>query len=158
MKKELIRDFRKTLRLLEREFEIVLSAETKCCDVTLPQCHAMIELEESGDISLSDLSNRMELDKSTLSRTVDSLVRDGLAVRDTDAADRRAVKISLSDKGKEKVESINTLCDKYYEEILSGIPQKGRKEVIESVGVLAKSMKSFRSRTSCCGVNGGNDE
>lgn len=158
MKKELIRDFRRTLRLLEREFEIALSAETKCCDVTLPQCHAMIELDESGDISLSDLSQRMELDKSTLSRTVESLVQEGLALRNTDASDRRAVKIGLSEKGKEKVRTINTLCDNYYEEILSGIPLKGRKEVIESVTVLAESMRSFRSRTSCCGNKGGTDE
>ena len=100
----------------------------------------------------------MELDKSTLSRTVDSLVREGFATRITDTDDRRAVKIGLSEKGAEKARTINTLCDKYYEEILSGIPLKERKEVIESVAVLAESMRSFRTRTSCCGNKGESDE
>ncbi len=158
MKKELLREFRRSLRLLEREFEIALSAETQCCDVSLPQCHAMIELDLSGEISLSDLAERLELDKSTLSRTVESLVNEEFAVRNTDAADRRAVKITLSDKGREKVVMINSLCDKYYDELMTGIPQKERKEVIDSVGILAEAMKRFRTRTLCCGCKRGDDE
>ncbi|HEY1405366.1 MAG TPA: MarR family transcriptional regulator [Spirochaetota bacterium] len=157
MKKETVRDFRRSLRLLEREFEVALSAETKCCEITIPQCHAMLELEISGEISLSDLAVRLDLDKSTLSRTVESLVRDDLAIRTTDGGDRRAVKIKLSEKGIQKVKSINVLCDRYYGDLFQSIPASMHASVIESIDVLAKAMNDYRNGESCC-KTGGSDE
>ncbi len=42
--------------------------------ISLAQCHTLLEIEKSHEISISELANTLSLDKSTVSRTVDGLV------------------------------------------------------------------------------------
>jgi DNA-binding MarR family transcriptional regulator len=150
IEKDSIRSFRKVIRILERELALEIAADTACCDVTFAQCHALLELELSGQISLSDLAGRLDLDRSTLSRTVETLVRDGLVIRVTDEKDRRAVCISLSDEGIKKAGQINDLSDKYYSELFGAIPASSHRTVIDALGILAEGMRSIRGKQSCC--------
>jgi hypothetical protein len=76
-----IGQFRAKLREIERAVWIQTKSEALCCGVTMAQCHAIMEIGEAGELNLKDLSARLGLDNSTLSRTVESLVQDGLADR-----------------------------------------------------------------------------
>jgi len=149
-KNEKLRDFRKMIRVLEREFATELALETSCCGVTLAQCHALLELDAAGEVSLSGLADMAGLDKSTLSRTIESLVRENLVERITDSDDRRAVRISLSGKGRERASAINTMCDEYYGKLLSEIPVSSHAAVIETLGLIGNAMTEIRLRGSCC--------
>ena len=97
-----IREFRRDLRVLEREAVRHLEGETSCCGVTLGQCHAILELSFS-DSSLTALAAALDLDTSTQSRTVDGLVKAGWVERTQDAGDRRAVRLALTAAGRAKV-------------------------------------------------------
>jgi len=142
--KTTVRDFRSHLRALEREVTTQLEGETSCCGVTLAQCHSLLELARR-QYSLTGLADALDLDKSTLSRTVESMVKSGLCERTTVAGDRRSVRLALSPLGRSKVDSINRMCDEYYGEVLGQLSDSVQRQVIRSVGILAESMKRLRT-------------
>ncbi len=147
-----IRSFRRDMRRIEREAGILVAGETSCCSVTVAQCHLLLEMEALGPSSLQDLADSLSLDKSTLSRTVDSLVRDGLIERLPDADNRRKVSLSLTGPGREKCDYINSLCNGQYEEVLALIPEDKRDSVMEGIRLLAAAMLKKRNggTRSCC--------
>ncbi|HTP59442.1 MAG TPA: MarR family transcriptional regulator [Spirochaetia bacterium] len=139
-----LRAFRKDLRVLEREIELALESQTGCCDVTVAQCHLLLEVEQAGKTSVTELAASLELDKSTLSRAVDGLCRAGLLDRVTDPSSRRQQVISLTAPGKAKVESINALCDRFYVRLIDSIPAAERKAARQAVALIAGAMKTVR--------------
>jgi len=149
-----IREFRSNLRVLEREITTQLEGETNCCGVTLAQCHSLLELSQRPH-SLTSLADVLDLDRSTLSRTVESMVKSGLCERATVAGDRRSVRLALSPLGRSKVDSINRMCDEYYGEVLGQLGDSVQRQVIRSVGILAEAMKRLRTSSkaqpSCAG-------
>lgn len=151
-----IREFRETLRKLERELDAQLKEGSECCGVSLVQCHTLLELDKRGMVNLKDLSTILELDKSTVSRGIDLLVKNGLVHRDVDEDNRRFVLLSLTEKGENTCCGINQLCDNYYIELFHHIPQEKHKQVIESLFLFAQALgevkkkKTFSCQNSLC--------
>jgi DNA-binding MarR family transcriptional regulator len=152
-----LRDFRRTLRMLEREIEHALQTQTQCCGVSFAQCHLLLTLEESGASTVGDLAARLELDPSTLSRTVDGLVKAGLAERREDPENRRRQIVTLSGTGKEKADSINNLCDRYYKRLLGSLPPAEADTLLAALPLLARALRTFRESersAECCKLPG----
>jgi DNA-binding MarR family transcriptional regulator len=150
-----IKNLRNKIRLLEREFDFQLKSETTCCGITLSQCHIIIELAERGRASIKELSETFGLDKSTLSRTVDGMVEAGYVNRITNKEDRRFFDLSLTEKGAEKADFINSQCNKYYAEALRSIPVEKQNLIIESLSLLGNIMAGLRKcwpdeNNNCC--------
>jgi DNA-binding MarR family transcriptional regulator len=147
-----VRDFRAHLRVLEREVGLSMASETDCCGVTQAQCHILLETEQRGCTSVTELASLLELDKSTLSRTVDAMYRSGLLDRQVDSCCRRQQVIRLTDKGREKADTINALCDASYRRLFDFIPEQKRRSVLESTALLADAMRRMRKEPDapCC--------
>lgn len=152
--------FRRDLRVLEREAIRHLAGETDCCGVTLGQCHALLELSFSN-FSLTGLAAALDLDTSTLSRTVDGLVKTGWVERTQDPADRRAVCLTLTAAGREKVAEIDGMCDRYYQGLFDDMSDGDRKCVGRAVKLLAELMRAHRTAPegggSCCAATSGKE-
>jgi DNA-binding MarR family transcriptional regulator len=150
-----IRGFRRDLRTLEREVVFSLSSDAGCCGVSFAQCHLLLEVEQRGTTSITELSTALQLDKSTLSRTVDSMVRTGLLKRENNPASRRQQVISLTAKGKQKTDLINTACDTSYARLFDFISAAKRRAVIASVSLLAEAMRQMRTQpdSACCALD-----
>jgi DNA-binding MarR family transcriptional regulator len=136
-------EFRRDLRVLEREMMRQLEGETECCGVTLAQCHALLELSFS-ELSLRGLAAAVDLDTSTLSRTVDGLVKAGLVERTQGLADRRSVRLALSAAGRAKVAAIDKMCNRYYTELFARLSEKDQRCVVKAVNLLAHLMRARR--------------
>jgi DNA-binding MarR family transcriptional regulator len=139
-----IETFRRNLRVLEREVMRQLQTETACCGVTLAQCHVLLELSASGARSLKELVGALGLDKSTLSRTVEGLVKAGLVNRVVDAADRRFVRMTCTKPGLDRVGSINDACNREYAALLTATSLTRRQHIVETVQFLADAMSRRR--------------
>ena len=153
----LIRDFRKGLRELERHVELALLSQTKCCGVTPAQCHLLLEAEYAGEASVGDLAAALELDASTLSRTVDSLVRAGFLARREDPANRRRQLICLTESGLGKVDYINSLCNRYYEGLLASLSADEAETLLATLPLFVKAMRAWRfsgESEACCQESG----
>jgi DNA-binding MarR family transcriptional regulator len=141
MEKNKIRQFRKILRQLER---LIDSQQKFCCNgATLAQCHVLLEVETLGLATTGQLADFLNLDKSTLSRTIDGLVNLGLLERLSNPQDRRTIPLSLTKQGKAICESINSASDTYYTKVLEKIPAVLRQQVMESFARLVQAFLDY---------------
>ena len=134
------RQLRELVRLLERKLGYLKDSEFTCCGVSLAQCHAMVEIGRANGLSLGNLAELLDLDASTISRTVENLVKKRLARRTADKNDRRYICIELTSKGKNLYEGIETDMEKYYRNIFEGIPEEKHAQVLESLQLLANAI------------------
>jgi len=63
---------------------------------SVPQFTVMMELYRNPDITLHELSEKRNLPKSTVSRTIDQLVKSGMVERTTPPNNRRTVKLCVT--------------------------------------------------------------
>jgi len=134
-----IRRFRKIIRHIERELNI--QNNSNCCHgVTLAQCHTLLEVFSHESINLSDLSERLYLDKSTVSRTIDGLVTNGMVNRTVPEENRRKIVISLTEKGQDVCNTINLDSDSYFGIVLDSIPEKDLPVFLKSFEIAVNSM------------------
>jgi DNA-binding MarR family transcriptional regulator len=137
-----VREFRAVLRSLVRALDGSLQAKTDRGGVTTAQCHLLLEIAEGGEGSIGEYAGRMALDQSTLSRTVDNLVKLGFVEREPDPENRRRQLVDLSKAGRKKAESINALCDGEYGRVLARIPEAKRKSLLEGLDLLVSALRA----------------
>ena len=137
MKTPQIRRFRRVLRRFERVTNTHL--KSCCAGVTLAQCLVLMEVDEADFLSVGQLASRLRLDNSTLSRTIDGLVRKGLLDRIRDARDRRVVWIRLTSAGQAVCKAIHEQNDSIYRTIFRRIPAGKRNAVIENFETLVQA-------------------
>lgn len=139
---DIVRKFRENIRHIERE--LYIQDDTQCCEgVTVAQCHTLLALPRGGSIKLNDLSEKLFLDKSTVSRTVDSLVRNGTVNRIIPEENRRVVRISLTEKGTSICQRINRDSDAYFASILESIPAGDLPVFLRSFDIMVSKMMSL---------------
>ncbi|MDQ8186641.1 MarR family transcriptional regulator [Pelagicoccus sp. SDUM812002] len=71
--------------------------------MTVPQLLCMLKLDELGPLTVKDLSREVFLSPSTTVGIVDRLEKTGALARERSVRDRRRVRITLTDKGREMV-------------------------------------------------------
>lgn len=139
---------RELIRVLVRNLGVLEKDEATCSGVTMSQCHAIVEIGRAEEISLNELAKILELDKSTMSRTINNLVESGLVARELHAEDRRYVTIKLTDKGTVVYRSTEGSMEKYYRDIFLDIPENKREQVLDSLKLLTDAIK--QNKTSNC--------
>ncbi|MEG0773830.1 MarR family transcriptional regulator [Clostridium sp.] len=132
---------RELIRLLVRNLGILEKDEASCCGITISQCHALVEVGRTEEVSLNELSELLGLDKSTMSRTINNLVDSGLAQREFHPEDRRYIAIKLTKEGEKIYNNIEDSMDKYYKSIFEAIPEEKREQVLESLSLLTEAVK-----------------
>ena len=134
---EYSKQFREDIRLLVRKLGILDKVtHNRSNEITLPQCHAMIEIGRHPGISLKELSIKLDIDVSTTSRTVDGLVKKGLALRMASESDRRYISITLSESGKELFRHTEESMFYYYKNVFERIPSDKQEQVLESLALM----------------------
>ncbi len=140
MKRSVVREFRYTLRRFERLIAGRLRESSCCSGVTLPQCHALLEIEAKGPVSLIELVQNLGLDKSTLSRTADGLVNNGLVSRTFSDRDRRSIQLALSFEGQGVCDRINADNDQFFSRVLGRIPAARLQQVMDAFQELVNAL------------------
>lgn len=149
MDKKFIRRIRESIRVFDRELHYQDNAS--CCNgISLAQCHALLEIEKSSMISVSDLADRLSLDKSTVSRTVEGLVNNKLVDRSIPKENRRKALISLTTEGKQTCSGINSANDGYILNALQDFSDEEREEFLRLFDKMAGSMRSCRLQQTGC--------
>jgi DNA-binding MarR family transcriptional regulator len=137
MTNQQIRDYRRMLR----QFQRLAGAQMKSCScsVSLPQCLILLELDEHGQMTMSQLATALRLDHSTLSRTVEGLVRKKLIARLRDEGDRRLVWVRLTDHGAATCADIHRNNDAYCASVFENIPPSERTSVLRAFDSLVRA-------------------
>ncbi len=119
-------------------------------EVTASQGYILLALHEAESVSMNDLSGKMRLANSTMTRMVDQLVQKGMVIRASDDEDRRIVHIRLTAKGQDvRARLKNTLQD-FFTQVLSNLPEDQRGEILHSLEILNQSI--LKTLNTCCGT------
>lgn len=129
-----------------------------CChDISVTQCYALETLVEQGPMRLSELTERLFLDKSTTSRVVQTLIKKRYVEQRDDPNDRRAITLSATQAGRQLCARINADLVRQQKELLTDLDPHIRAGVIDVIRRLARAADSrFRAgvsvEDSSCGL------
>jgi len=136
------------MQKLVRIFQLFERDEIKTYGFTTSQCYTILELYKFEGLTMNELSEKMNLNSSTMTRILDNLVRDRYISRDKDNFDRRIVIVSLTDTGKEVAKNLDITVKEYYKKVISNIPKGQVEDVLKSVNILQKAFE--KSNPNCC--------
>lgn len=127
------------MRVFERELDRQNNSSC-CCGVTLSQCHVLMELSKTDQLSLKQLAKRLAVDKSAASRTVEQLVAKEMVHRSIPDEDRRTTILGLTRTGTQVCRQINEGNTDYYYKALQSIPAGDLTVFLRSFDTLASAM------------------
>jgi DNA-binding MarR family transcriptional regulator len=99
-------------------------------------------LVESGPRPMGGLAKLLELDVSTVTRTVDRLEERGLVARRRSDSDRRVLLLRVTASGRALVERIQLQLMDEMRGVLSAIDGSAREEVTRAFGLLLTALRS----------------
>lgn len=137
------------LREVARMYTRAQRVVADCCRTSNTQCLLLTELGRSGPLPLSELGQRLSLEKSWISRAVDGLVKRGWATKEPNPLDARSWLVTLTDDGTERVHELNQTLDAHADQLLGSLKGPDRKAVETSLLLLLKALRED-SAAMCC--------
>ena len=146
---DLTQKFRETLGLAYQRVNALQRDEKRCFGVSLSRCVTLETLLQEGPLPVRELASRLGLDASTVTRSIDGLVRGSLVRRTRDERqDRRRVFVALTARGRTLAEKLVHCADAYSDEILERIPRDRREDVLVALGVLVEAVDDLQGTNS----------
>lgn len=127
-----------------------LSRAVRCCqqeavfceNVTFTQFFILDLVSVNGTLRQGELHKILSVEKSTTTRLVQPLVRQGFLIREKSNRDSRANNLRLTEKGESVLENIWACLSRFVEGIRQGIPEEKRFEVFECVKTFLNAMRN----------------
>ena len=101
--------------------------------LTLGHCKVLMMLSRNQGATQAKLAELSETDPMTLVRTLDRMEGDGWLERQPDPEDRRAHRLYLKPAAKPLIEDIQRLGDKARAEVLAGLSNEERLQLLELI-------------------------
>jgi MarR family transcriptional regulator, organic hydroperoxide resistance regulator len=135
------------------ELELVMSYRRRnVCDgspvrdISIPQFHALILLQEHGPRTLSDLAHDLCISAPSASSIVDRMEEHGYVVRARDSIDRRVVHVSISAEGRSVIEEIMGVKRDHSRRVLEVMTENELETVLQFVDVLRSALERLGTR------------
>ena len=116
--------------------------------VTVSQGYILLALPDTGSVTMNDLSVRMRLANSTMTRMADQLIQKRMITREPDPEDRRIVRVRLTEQGQDVKIRLKRAMQDLFSQILEDIPEGEREQIIHSLKTLEQSI--VKTLKSCC--------
>ena len=114
--------------------------------VTSAQAHILMELETKQALNLTEIIDRVRMDKSSASRTVNRLIGMKLVKQRFLSEDRRNKIFELTANGRSKAKQIDATSTEIVNRALSLLPQKDRESIFVGIGRYAGALREARLR------------
>lgn len=101
---------------VSRRFSTLYETEA---GLTIPEWRVMAHLGQSGAVSVRDITARVHLDKSIVSRAATRLEQSGYLRKSGHDRDQRLVALELTKAGQELMERLGKIADAYQAELLA---------------------------------------
>jgi DNA-binding MarR family transcriptional regulator len=149
---ETLKNNREMLRLISE-----LSRALRCCqqeavfceNITFSQFFILDAVSESQELRLADLHGILTVDKSTTTRLVNPLVKQGLVERIRSDNDSRAINLKLTRKGSEVHQNVWECLSGFMDMVEMNVPQEKRSEIYEAVRTFLSAMRNACATGQC---------
>lgn len=125
---------------------IMRTFNTKSLDIPISrtmECVIML-LYKNPDCTMSELSQKAGLEKSSFTRVADSLIKQGFAQREYNKCDRRKVIINLTDEGIEIAKKLNILLNEHAKTAMSLLNTKEKERLFELLSEANKILAKIK--------------
>ncbi|MFT3801463.1 MAG: MarR family transcriptional regulator [Burkholderiaceae bacterium] len=147
--------FLRTVRLLAQcyqSFERISGAHLRRrTDLTPAQFDIIATLGNTAGMTFKELGDKTLITKGTLTGVIDRLERRGLVRREPLAADRRSVRIVLSDAGQREFERVFGLHIAYLKQAFAGLGDADFDGLEQRLGGLLEQLETFRAQLAAEG-------
>ena len=99
MTRELTTNILLGLRELRKETQTLLEEQSKTYNISMTQLLILDMISKHPDSSLHQLAKMVNLSPSTTSEVIEKMVKADLVIREKSEINRRAIKLSLTEKG-----------------------------------------------------------
>jgi DNA-binding MarR family transcriptional regulator len=130
-----------TIIYLYTESRRITKELARRADLTGPQLTVVKMLEQIGDLSLSELSERIRAQNSTVTGIIDRMERENLVTRERSKEDRRVVYIRLTSKGRKLAEEIPVEPMEIFRGALESLSQNETRELVRILGKVARRVR-----------------
>jgi len=111
---------------------------------TFSECHLLTELESLGQATASELGELLVLDKSTMSRLVNGMLRKSFVAASADPADARRRLLSLTAKGRKGLRQIHNYSNQQVDRALDYVAPGERQQLVSGLGRYARALRYAR--------------
>jgi MarR family transcriptional regulator, transcriptional regulator for hemolysin len=139
LKRQFIAQLVETSRLLRN----YIDHRAKTRGTTRAQWIVLFRLREQEGLSQVDLADVLELQPISLVRLLDRLVEHGLLERRHDPKDRRANRLFLTPRGKELVDSLDSLRDAIATDVLVDVPDEAIEASLTALRDIKERIKAL---------------
>jgi DNA-binding MarR family transcriptional regulator len=120
-----------------------------CEGVTFRQFLVLSAVAKEREFYMADLHKHLSVEKSTTTRLVNPLIKKGLLMRNKADNDSRAVKLTLTNAGKETHKKVEACLGNFFQRVLGDIPEKKRNDVLKSVKIFISAVKTSVNGCGC---------
>lgn len=135
-----------TIIYLYTESRRITKELARRAQLTGPQLTVVKLLEALGDLSLSELSERIRAQNSTVTGIIDRMEREELVARERSTEDRRVVKIRLTEKGRELARDIPVEPMEVFRNALLSLSKEEMRDLLKILLKVSKRVKSIVKR------------
>ena len=141
----LVKNLRLSLRKLVRELDVTKGVY-KSTGYSYTECHILIELDQYGMMTIKELAELLNTDKSIISKTVNSMVKKGLLKTEKNRTDNRQKPLVLTQKGKSEAGRLNYEANVQVTEALSILKEEERDIVLKGIQSYSKALNKMRKQ------------
>ncbi|MGV6810748.1 MAG: MarR family winged helix-turn-helix transcriptional regulator [Brevirhabdus sp.] len=88
-------------------------------DISIPEWRVVAHLSQSGAVSVREIHEKVDMDKSKVSRAATRLETRGFITKQTNPGDRRLVELALTDKGRAMIDELAPLARQFEAEVMA---------------------------------------
>jgi DNA-binding MarR family transcriptional regulator len=115
--------------------------------ITMSQAFGLHELDTDQPLSQRELAERLNLEKSTVSRMVAEMERKGLLARERDPANRRFYRLRLTEAGRTLHAGIATTMHQHFVRAVAAMSAAEQEALLIGLPALIRSMRADTLRT-----------
>ena len=121
------------LKMIKRLLRNLKKIQYKKFGYTNLQIESMILLLEDKKLNMNDISEKLDLNRSTATKIMDTLLKEGYIIREKDKNDGRILNVSLTERGKELATDFKNQIKDYYGRLIEGLDKQILKNTAESI-------------------------
>ncbi|EGW36204.1 MarR family transcriptional regulator [Desulfosporosinus sp. OT] len=134
---------------IHKTYHDYILSQVACHNFTVPQLMVLHELYHHPEITLTELSERVDLTKSTVCGIVNRLELHGAVKKVKVSEDRRIVRISLTEEVSAVQEKLDAIRKNYLAELFKNTDPEDLEKILYGFKLLNNVMKNFQPDEHC---------
>jgi DNA-binding MarR family transcriptional regulator len=131
-----------SFRVVMKKIDRTLSQQLEPYGVSIPQSFILYSLIEQDGATLKEIGNKTLIDSSSMTVLVDKLEKDELVVRKLDSQDRRAIRVVITEKGRDIAEKVSKIGIKFNSQLYDLLGEGNQKEFIHGINNIINGLDS----------------